>query len=50
MDMFNTTLEIPFTAITAVAIIINCVVLGISRKNIDDELSEFYYIFKYNNN
>lgn len=48
--MFNTTLKIPFIAITAVAVVINCVVLGISKKSVDDVLSEFYYIFKYNNN
>jgi len=48
--MFNTTLKIPFIAITAAAVVINCVVLGISKKSVDDVLSEFYYIFKYNNN
>lgn len=48
--MFNTTLKIPFIAITAVAVVISCVVLGISKKSVDDVLSEFYYIFKYNNN
>ena len=48
--LFNTTLKIPFIAITAVAVVMNCVVLGISKKSVDDVLSEFYYIFKYNNN
>ncbi|MCI5735606.1 MAG: hypothetical protein MR281_05665 [Eubacterium sp.] len=48
--LFNTSLKIPFIAITAVAVIINIVVLAISKKSVDDVLSEFYYIFKYNNN
>lgn len=48
--LFNTSLKIPFIVITAVAVVINGIVLAISKKSIDDVLSEFYYIFKFNNN
>lgn len=48
--LFNTSLKIPFIAITAVAVVINGIVLAISKKSVDDVLSEFYYIFKFNNN
>lgn len=43
---FNTSLRLPFIVVSVIAFIINCVVLVISKKSVDDVLSEFYFIFK----
>ncbi len=45
---FNTSLKVPFIVITAIAIVINIVVLALSKKSIDDVQSELLYILKYN--
>ncbi len=45
--LFNTSLQIPFIVITAIAFVINIVVLTLSKKSIDDVQSELLYILKY---
>ncbi len=45
--LFNTTLKIPFIAITDIAFVFNIVILVLSKKTIDDAQSELLYILKY---